>query len=134
VNWGQCLTPLGDGRYAIRSDVLPAFSVLALEVRRWHAAYPPDVSITPQPAMGRPELGPGERAPEKPLADRVLEAVRDASRKGLRLRSAEICEKVKASRKAKHVVKALRKLRAQGLIEREGKTLGATYAAVNQLS
>lgn len=127
MNRAQVLTPLGFGCYEYKADQSPKVCALALELDRWHTAYPAYVAVTPRPRTGRPALGPGEAPAEKPLADRVLETLREASRKGLRLRSAEICERVHASRKAKRVVKALHFLCEHGLVLREGNNRTAVY-------
>lgn len=130
MNRGQVLIPLGFGCYEYKTDQSPKVCALALELERWHAAYPHYIAVTPRPRTGRPERGPGEYGPEKPLADRVLEELREASLKGLRLRSSEICERVNSSRKAKRVVKALHFLCEHGLAMREGNNRTAVYVAL----
>jgi hypothetical protein len=134
VNWGQALIPLGDGRYAIREDVLPPFSVLAIELRRWHEAYPTTAQVIRKRERNAVKLFDDERRPELSLADRVLVALKVAAGKGRRLGCKELCDILRASPKSKRVEKALRRFTRQGLVERQGLTKGATYALVRSAS
>lgn len=126
MNWGQVLIPLGEGRYAIREDVFPPFSVLALELRRWHASRPRKRIVNLQERRSR--LFEWERHPQ-PLRDRVLEALQVARAKGAKLSTEALCQQLHSSKRSKRVGKALRALCAEGLAEREGNNRTALYWA-----
>lgn len=136
MNKAQMMISLGEGCFEWRTDLLPARSVLALELQRqptFRAGMTNrEYRLTPEERAVRIDrLDAARCAPTSRLGvtqAKLLNVLRLATRNGQRLSYSEICERA-GLQPGGATHRVLVQLFKRKLIEREGQNRGAVYWA-----